>query len=125
MITGSRYPSGPEKDTTTTSPIRRHGVRRQGARSTELLWRIRALAAVLHGVRCSGRQHVERLLSGAIAARCPLEIATVVGAAAELRIYPTEAQMALCHAIAAGSGDVAVRAAIWVVHHRLCRARQR
>lgn len=99
------------------------GARRQGARCTELLWRIRALTAVLRGFHISREEHAELLLSSAIAGRCPLEIATVVGAAAELRIYPTEDQMDQCHEIVAESDDVAVRAAIWVVRHRIRRSR--
>lgn len=87
-------------------------------RSTELLWKIRALVAVLKNAGASHGEHAERLLSHALLRQSPLEIATVIGAAAELRIFPTEVQMQRCHAIVSTSDDVAVRAMIWVVHHR-------
>lgn len=113
----------PEKETPAVSSALRKSGHGCGARSTELLWRIRALTAVLRNIRASKDEHAWLPLSNAIAGKCPLEIATVVGAAAELSILPSEAQMDMCHKIVAQSDDVPVHAAIWVVRHRIRRMR--
>lgn len=91
---------------------------------SELLSCIRALAGSLRNVAGCPRQHVIALINGAMAAASPREVAVVLGAAAELGIYPDSASLDRCHdLVQCTSDEVAVRAVVWVVRHRLARHR--
>ncbi|WP_349605310.1 MULTISPECIES: hypothetical protein [Cupriavidus] len=90
---------------------------------SELLSCIRALAGSLRNVAGCPRQHVIALINGAMAAASPREVAVVLGAAAELGIYPDTASLDRCHDLVQCTDEVAVRAVVWVVRHRLARQR--
>lgn len=89
----------------------------------DLLSGIRALAGSLRNVAGCPRQRVGALIDGALAGGSPREIAVVLGAAAELRIFPDTASLDRCHDVMQGTDDVAVRSVLWVVRHRLARER--
>lgn len=96
----------------------------RGASPADLLSCIRALAGSLRSATGCPRQRVGALIDGAVAARSPREIAVVLGAAAELRIFPDTRALDRCHDVVQCTDDVAVRAVLWVVRHRLARERQ-
>lgn len=93
---------------------------------------------MLHSIRASVRQiqreaghghcpsalGVERRLSAllgrAILTRSALDIAIVLGSAAELMMFPEEAILEQCTATVDAAGQRALRSVVWTVRHR-CR----
>ncbi|CAG2134904.1 hypothetical protein D3C81_1348350 [compost metagenome] len=96
--------------------------------TSELLHRIRACVKdVRHGARGADdrdhavQQRLENLLRNAIAARSISEMAVALGSAAELRVFPAEADLERCTEAVKASGATVLRALIWTVRHRHAR----
>lgn len=96
----------------------------------EMLHYIRAAG---RGLRSQARRHspgdpnavirrLSRLLALAIQQESPLDIAVILGSAAELLYFPDDVAFERCTRTVQRHGDKAMRAVVWAVRHRCARA---
>lgn len=98
------------------------------------------VAEMLHFIRAAGRglqsqarrhsqgdpdvvvRRISRLLALAIQQESPLDIAVILGTAAELLYFPDDEAFERCTRTVQSYGDKAMRAVVWAVRHRCARA---
>lgn len=92
--------------------------------SSELLHRIRASVARIRVDAANGvgiERRLSSLLRHALAAGSPLEIALVLGSAAELMLFPEPEVLEQCTAAVQQADQQALRGLVWAVRHRSMR----
>lgn len=67
-------------------------------------------------------RRLSRLLALAIQQESPLDIAVLLGSAAELRCFPDDQAFERCTRTVQSRGGKAMRAVVWAVRHRCARA---
>ncbi len=67
-------------------------------------------------------RRLSRLLALAIQQESPLDIAVILGSAAELRYFPDDVAFERCTRTVQRRGGKAMRAVVWAVRHRCARA---
>ncbi|TDF66784.1 hypothetical protein [Cupriavidus sp. L7L] len=67
-------------------------------------------------------RRLSRLLSLAMRQQSALDIAVILGSAAELRYFPDDAALERCTRMVESHGGKAMRAVVWAVRHRRVRA---
>ncbi|WP_454752928.1 hypothetical protein [Cupriavidus necator] len=91
------------------------------------------IRAAGRGIRSRARRHsqddpdavmrrLSRLLALAIQQESPLDIAVILGTAAELLYFPDDVAFERCTRTVQSHGDKAMRAVVWAVRHRCARA---
>ncbi len=98
--------------------------------TAEMLHRIRAAVRTLQSEarqqgaddRNAVTRHLSRLLAQALQQELPLDIAVILGSAAELGCYPDDHALERCTCTIQRRGGKAMRAVVWAVRHRCARA---
>lgn len=100
------------------------GTRERQRTSGELLHFIRASVARIRKDAADGaaiERRLSSLLRHALAAGSPLDIALVLGSAAELMLFPEQAILEQCTAAVQQGNQQALRGLVWAVRHRSVR----
>lgn len=103
--------------------------RRRSISPADLLHHIRALArdvrvapSAVHREHDSGMELLAAHLKSALAVRSPLNIAVVLGCAAEMSVFPVATVLEQCTETVLAANQPALRGVLWAVRHRRSRA---